>query len=346
MEARRNGLEGPVFLFIDALDQCSNTDQLRKIFEIALSSEARKAQIRFIITSRPEEPLYSLLNTGSLCLKLDPGHRPKNSTNADLRLLYKAQMPDLEADDLDFLVEETEGSFVFAAQTCLFLVEASRSSLQKPAKLLARQGPEDSSSTPQSPYNRMDAIYEEISTACLSRLNGEDRRVWIHMLHLFITAAEAHGKLGFEKDYWSFVSTAGYRGMHTPNSYGFRRSIRSLVRFCDERADFIHSTFPAYLRDNLRNSYEELRMDSPQIHKFFVRTSATLAHEASQQLSSKKVSLQRRHVNRRTRYACMHWLLHFELVRDQEYKIRRLRSLATAQANSLLYSTSVILLLE
>ncbi|UPX14157.1 uncharacterized protein EKO05_0004647 [Ascochyta rabiei] len=346
MKARQNGFEEPIYLFLDALDQCSDTSQLRRIFEITISQEARQARIRFIIASRPEEPLHSLLDTRSQCVKRDLDYRDKRVVKADLTLFHKAQMPYLEGDDLEFLVKEAEGSFVFAAQTCLVL-DASRSSLLKPDLVLTRRGSGVSGSTTLTPLDKMDAIYEEVLSTCLSQLNNQDRRVWIQMLHHFIAAAETHGKVGASCDYWSFINTAGYGGIDSLNTHRFRKSIGSLVRFfSNERVDFIHSSFSTYLRDKLRSSPEELWMDSPQIHKFFVRTSASLIQDASQLQVSQQVPLQRRHINRRTRYACMQWVSHLCLTQDREHKIRRLRELATSQANSLLYSTSVILLLE
>ncbi|KAJ4339143.1 hypothetical protein N0V95_007860 [Ascochyta clinopodiicola] len=346
VKARESGFEEPIFLFIDALDECSDTSQVRKIYEIAISQEAREARIRFIVASRPEESVHSLFDTRSQCVKRDLDYCDKEVIKADLTLFFKAQMPYLEEDDLEFLVKEAELSFVFAAQTCLVL-DASRSSLLKPDLVLTRRGPGASDLTTQAPLDKMDAIYKEVLCTCLSRLNGEDRRVWIQMLHRFIAAAEAHGKVGSSCDYWSFVNIAGYDGMDSLDNRGFRQSIASLVRFfSDGRVDFIHSSFPTYLRDKLRSDPEELWMDGPQIHKFFVRTSVSLMQDASQLLSSKHVPLQRQHVKRRTQYACMQWVAHLSLTQDREHKIRRLRELATSQANSLLYSTSVILLLE
>ncbi|KAF2403282.1 hypothetical protein EJ06DRAFT_472620, partial [Trichodelitschia bisporula] len=133
----------PLIIVIDALDECDNQDDVKRLLQLleqCTSTDATRLQI--LITSRPELPVDLGFRAMSKELHHDVSlyEIQENTIRADIATFYKHQLPKIAeehkkaygielppnwpgAESLEDLLNMSTPLFIFAATVCLFLAD-------------------------------------------------------------------------------------------------------------------------------------------------------------------------------------------------------------------------------
>ncbi|KAL0061557.1 hypothetical protein AAF712_011583 [Marasmius tenuissimus] len=180
-EEQEDGLactDGPTLVIIDGLDECGGEAAQRRILSTILSAFQRQPQLslKFLICSRPEAWIREAFSSKPLsqlshAIVLDESFMP----NRDIRHYYRHHFhkitnspkynhvqfptPWPSEDDLDDLVERSDGQFVHAATTVKFIDSQFKHPITQ-LHLLLQETPRRQPGS--SPYQQLDALYDYI----------------------------------------------------------------------------------------------------------------------------------------------------------------------------------------
>jgi hypothetical protein len=169
---------GEVYVLIDALDECeksSRQDLLTSFVKLVeLSRVNNMANVKLLITTRPDSDILEEIHDVSVCLRIDSG-----KVNADLSKFIRVEVdnlsrkkrypPQLKCDVESALISKAEGTFLWVSLVIKGLHGTRKDQVRKKLETL-----------PQT----LNEVYDKI----LTRIEDESIEVAIFVLHWVVIA--------------------------------------------------------------------------------------------------------------------------------------------------------------
>ncbi|QPC71960.1 hypothetical protein HYE68_002712 [Fusarium pseudograminearum] len=191
--------EHPIFLVIDALDECDDENDIRAIIKILATAQTLvNFRLRILITSRPETPIRHVFN------QMSGGQREvfvledisPSVINQDIGLYFKNRLKAFceergfdddgwpDSRSIMRLVENASGLFIWAATACRFICKGTRfSNIEKRLKMLIY-----GFSSGDGPEKKLDQIYITVLRESALRAADDEKEELYSMLRQVIGA--------------------------------------------------------------------------------------------------------------------------------------------------------------
>jgi len=305
----------PIILLIDALDECSDENEVKKLLR-AISTLACDAQVKFIVTSRPETHINTNLSLNSSHNTILQLHTiDKAEVTEDIRLYIDRTFSEqplgeswYTACDVDSLASHADGLFIFASTVISYVLD-TESVEDRIARLQTAEYAMKDSKVANGP---LDTVYDLVLTRAsdTAKVEPKELRATQQVLACILTARMP----------LSIVALAEMLGRKADVLRASLRRLRSVVHIPEDvnQAELrtVHTSFGDYLFERAR---DELRISAALGHEMLAKAclgvmGKQLHFNVSQMRSSHENNaiLRPDTVTLSLEYSCLHWIYHLD----------------------------------
>jgi len=312
-----SSLASPVIFVVDALDECSNENEVKKLLQ-AISTLACDATVKFILTSRPETHIstspISSSDTNSI-LRLHTIDLAE--ITEDVRLYINDAFSRQPLDekwytesDVIALADRAEGLFIFASTIISYILDT-----ESPGRRMARLQKVLSAVNTEAATGPLDAMYDLVVTRAASarKTDTEELDETKRVLACILTARVP----------LSIRALAELLNCEATELRGSLQQLHSVVHVPDEYDQpglrTLHASFGDYLFERAAQRVRISRTlgDDALARGCIQLMQKRLHFNVSQSRSSFEPNLQAAldNITLSLKYACMQWVYHIEKLR-------------------------------
>ena len=306
----------PIIFVLDALDECDGDKDIQQILQLFTEEWAvRPAQLRILVTSRPETPIRLGFRNIPEFLHYDLVLHdiPRHVVDHDISIYFQQELKNIEVPGHDFqlLIEKACGLFIWAATACRYI--KSGKFVTKRLHTVLKGGLSE-----RNPEKELDEMYTRVILASIS---GEDDEEYEEQL--FVLFRKMVGAIVTIFDPLSTDSLAQLLDIpksDTKATLSDLHSVLDVPENPENPVQLLHPSFRDFLTKQ-RCPEERLRVDERQMHRDLANSclrlmSKSLKMDISQsnlpwtpisELSNSKV---KQHISTELRYACRYWVSH------------------------------------
>jgi hypothetical protein len=315
-------------LVIDALDECNNENDIRVILRLlAEAGSLRTAQLRVLLTSRPEIPIrhgiLQLLDSEHhdfVLHHMSPmiiDHEIATFLGFSLKVIAQERSLDLSWPDEDVitpLVQNASGLFIWAATACRFIRDGRRFASERLAMIL-----ESSSKSISAPEKNLDEIYITVLSHCITtNYTNEEKEEVYRMLKRIL------GSIIILSSPLSADSLSKLLHIQKQDVNETLEDLHSILDIPEERTRPLrlhHPSFRDFLLSKERCGDPHLRVEEKQAHQALADNCIRLMSIYLKQdicgldvpgslVSEVESSLVEQCLPPEVQYACLYWVQH------------------------------------
>jgi WD40 repeat protein len=325
---KKRSANSPIVIVIDALDECEGEKDVEAVIRLlAKVKEITTTQVRIFLTSRPEYGVRSIFRDLPHIL-----HRnlilhdvPRHVVDADIRLFFRHELRAIgtsrggaadwpSEQDMDILVGQASGLFIYAATACRFIKEGSKRARNRLQEIVQARG----SHGPATFH--LDRIYALV----LDRSIGpqySDRDV--ETLYALFREVIGSILILFEP-----LTAVALTDLIHKTKEDIENTLEDLSSVLDHRLDntlpirLLHPSFRDFLLDKERCENRHFHVDYRSAHSHLAKCclqhllhlKADICHLKDPGILISNIDSERiaHHIGFSFRYACLYWVRHLQ----------------------------------
>jgi hypothetical protein len=285
--ATAQGLQLPIVLVLDALDEC--TPSLDILSNIATDISNLPTFFKILVTSRPEPELIAAFDSMGMCVRRCHLSSATPTINRDIGIFISEQMKDISrlyglSEDWpgpsrrEDLVSKAAGSFIWAATAMKFIRGGGAYGPPEQLDLLLNGG--NIASAASMPWADLDALYLQVLTRAFSQT--VDKR----QLDLYRAVIGAIVTIRDPLNAIALAALLDIQGRYDNPPHKIVlwavRNLQSVLAVPEDAAEplqTIHPSFIDFLTNQSRCSDERFFIDTGIHHHFLLKRSLQIMHQ-------------------------------------------------------------------